>query len=104
MEITSSVHIWSSTIKRNQTTKQTKNPTLILKFYSLGHRTWPRMEHGEQKLFSRNIVISYIGCHWETAGHVEKSTAGMRRENILEAIVSSLEPKYNFMCFRKIAR
>lgn len=40
----------------------------------------------------------------ETAGHVEKSTAGMRRENIQETVVSSLEPKYNFMCFRDIAR
>lgn len=54
--------------------------------------------------FPKYAILKREGCHWKTAGHVEKSTAGMRRENILEAVVSSLEPKYNFMCFRKIVR
>lgn len=101
--------------KKKQTNqlKQTKNPTLILKFYSSGHRTWPRMEGGEQKLFSRNRVMSYIFqsmLFWRGKVVTEKQLATWKsqqlgwEESIQEAVVSSLESKYNFMCFREIAR
>lgn len=98
--------------KTNKPTKQTKKlpphtdiEVLLLRPRNMAWNGEGRVESVFQKesnviYLPKYAVLKREGCHRETAGHEEKSTAGMRRENIQE-VVYSLEPKYNFMCFRE---